>query len=59
MKEARNVNIATKIMKLRSKLWCIGPKETNYLIDLKVCSYAQKAWREASRAHYNFDIVKG
>ncbi len=21
--------------------------------------YAQKAWREASQAHYNFDIVKG
>ncbi len=27
--------------------------------DLRFYSYAQKAWREASRAHYNFDIVKG
>ena len=26
---------------------------------LKLYFYAQRAWREASRAHYNFDKLKG
>ena len=28
-------------------------------IVLKLYSYAQRAWREASQAHYNFDMLKG
>ena len=39
----------------------MGPKETNRIIQLvlKLYSYPQRAWREASGAHYNFDVFKG
>ena len=43
----------------RPNIGLLDLKKQIIYFDSRFYSYGQKAWREASRVHYNFGVVKG